>query len=364
MVVKFDQLLMNGYLERAITEFTSNPLSARLIRRMANEVPDRFVAAALRYLDTPDQSSAHHFLTSLMLRQDSILDEVADPARGTLPRSLNLFHRLSKIDPCFDVRLARQLPDRSGHNHAEAFDRARSCRVLDILNETSVGRRLVPILGHLVDSADTVLAARATLFIGRRMQSPDWAARQMTRGNPDEVRANAVESIWGMKSSSAQSLLENCLTDESVRVAGNALVGLHKLGKPGIMEQITEMVNADAAVFRTTAAWTMGKIGDSAFADPLTGLLKDASPEVRSAALQSLLQLRKSEAAVRKEVAREEAAREVAAKEAAAKKALAPVPVQPVVESFVKPEPPAPTIDMEIRLDGSARSTRSDRLKG
>lgn len=358
MAVKFDQLLINIYLERAIAEFNTNPLSARLIRRMANEVPDLFVAAAMKYLDSADQSSAHHFLASLMMRQESVYEEIANPARGPLARSLNLFRRLCKLDPCFDVKLARKLPDRTGQNHAEAFDRARTCRVLDILHETSVGRRLLPILGHLVESMDSVVAAKATLFVGKRMQNPDWAARQMTRDNPEDVRANAVESLWGVQSASAQSLLENCVTDESVRVAGNALVGLHKLGKPGILEQITEMVSAETPESRTTAAWTMGKIGDSAFADPLAGLLKDEHPEVRSVALQSLLQLRKTEAA-----AREEAAKRTPPLPEVPVRKPSDAAVSHVVEDYAEPKSEEPVIDMDIRLDGSSHSTRSDRYR-
>src|SRR5579863_6990286 len=110
MPVKFDQLMINNYLDRAIEEFNTNPLSAGLIRRMANEVPDLFVAAALRYLDSPDESAAHRFLTSLMLRQEGVFEEVADPARGSLQRSINLFNRLCKMDAGFDVKLARKLP--------------------------------------------------------------------------------------------------------------------------------------------------------------------------------------------------------------------------------------------------------------
>ena len=71
MAMKFDQLLIKTYLERAVIEFSTNPLSARLIRRMANELPELFVAAALEYLDSADQASAHHFLASLMLAGSS-----------------------------------------------------------------------------------------------------------------------------------------------------------------------------------------------------------------------------------------------------------------------------------------------------
>ena len=125
-------------LERAIAEFDSNPLSVRLIRRMATELPDLFIVAALKYLDSPEESGAHQILTSLMLRHHSVFDEVADPSRGSQRRSVTLFSRLVKVDLSFDVKLARKLPDRSGSNHAEAFDGPRSCRVLDVFDEISV----------------------------------------------------------------------------------------------------------------------------------------------------------------------------------------------------------------------------------
>ena len=363
MPVKFDQLMINNYLERAMQEFNTNPLSAGMIRRMANEVPDLFVAAARPYLDSADESAAHRFLTSLMLRQDCVFDEVADPARGSLERSINLFNRLCRMEPSFDVKLARKLPDRTGHNHANAFDRARCCRVLDVLNEASVGRRLIPILRHLVESTDSAIAAKATLFVGRRMQSPEWAARQITRDNPEGVRAKAIESLWGVKSQSAQALLEGYTTDESVPVAGNALVGLHKMGKPGIMEQIAEMVNSEAAGSRTTAAWTMGKIGDLSFADPLMEMLKDESPEVRSAALQSLIQLRKAEIAAREEASRNAPppeSVETTETEEPVETAEAEEPVEAEAAEVVED---APVFHLDIRLDGSLHSTRSDRLE-
>jgi HEAT repeats len=334
-----DQLLVNTYLERAIAEFDTNPLSAHLIRRMANELPDLFMVGALRYLDSADESSAHQFLTSMMLRHHSVFEEVADPSRGSCRRSVILFSRLLKIDLSFDVRLARKLPDRSGSNHAEAFDGPRSCRVLDVLNETSVGRRLLPILSHLVDSPNTEIAAEATLFVGRRIQSSVWAARQMMRGDP-RSRANAVESIWGLNSPDAQALLEEFVGDQSNRVAGNALVGLYLLGKPGVVQQLTQMAAASAPVFRSTAAWAMGRIGGAAFIPLLTGLLRDDHPEVRSAALHSLLQMRRAEAALPEVVVTKET----------------PGP-EPVFDN------PEPVFDIGIRLDESSYPARRNTVQ-
>ena len=349
MPANVDQRLISTYLDRAVAEFGTNPLSARLIRRMASQLPDLFLGAAVKYLESRDESAAHRLLASMMLRHPSANEEIADPARGTLTRSITLFLRLWKIDPSFDVKLARRLPDRHGLNHCEAFDAPRSYRVLDVLDETSTGRRLVPVLGHLIDSADPRIAAKATLFIGKRIQSAEWAARQLTRNDPS-VRANAVESIWGLKSPTAQTLLEVCAGDASSHVAGNALVGLHKLGKPGIVEQINSMVNGATHNVRSTAAWTMGRIGDSAFVDPLTELLRDDHPEVRGAALRSLLQIRKAEAA---------------APEVVAPVVDEPPEIPEIPEAVTDAEPDAVPetnqetpaeetvqIDMDIRLDG------------
>ncbi len=293
MPTTLDQRLISTDLDRAVAGFSSNPLSASLIRRMASQAPDLFLVSALKYLETQEESAAHKLLASMMLRHASAYEEIADPGRGSLERSITLYTRLWKIDPSFDVKLARKLPDRTGLNHCEAFDAPRSYRVLDVLDETSTGRRLVPVLGHLIDHPNPRIAAKATLFIGKRIQSADWAARLLTRSDPG-IRANAVESIWGLQSPAAQTLLEDCVKDSSSDVAGNALVGLHKLGKPGIAEQIREMVNGASHGVRSTAALAMGKIGDAVFTDSLTELMRDEHPEVRSTALRSLLQIRKA----------------------------------------------------------------------
>jgi hypothetical protein len=86
-------------------------------------------------------------------------------------------------------------------------------------------------LGRRVPTADPDprVAAQATLFVGKGVQSPAWSAKQML--HPDQrVRANAVESIWGLDTQPAVQLLEKCIDDKNTRVVGNALLGLHITG--------------------------------------------------------------------------------------------------------------------------------------
>ena len=167
-----EQQNVDKWLDRAITEFSTNPLSTQLIRRLARECTESFSIAAIRHLETAEQAQADRFLTVLLLQQGSLFERISDPAQGSRERSLNLFKRLLALDPSFDVKLARMLPNRWGANHSEAYRGARAARTLDILDETSVGQRLLPVLSHLVNSPDPSTCATATLFVGHRLKSP------------------------------------------------------------------------------------------------------------------------------------------------------------------------------------------------
>ena len=287
-----DQNLVNSYMDRAVEEFDVNPLATQLIRRFANQTPDLFSAAAIRHLATTRQSNAHRFLSVLILRhQQELLDYLTNPLESR-QKAVHLFQRVAVIDPAFDVKLARKLPDRVGTNHHFAISGQRAARAIEVLDETSRGRRLIPILGHLVESDEPRTREKATLFIGRRVQSPAWAEKQLKRTD-ERVRANAVESLWGLDTTPAKELLTNCAGDKANRVAGNALIGLHIAGDSGIADEVRRMSREPKACFRSTAAWMMGKIRDGEFVPRLTELVRDEEPVVRGAALRSLIDLRR-----------------------------------------------------------------------
>jgi hypothetical protein len=339
-----DQLLIDAYLDRAVEQFDSNPVSTQLIRRLANDAPEMFVTSALRHLSTPEQSNALRFLSIMLLHQQSaLLARLSNPLESK-QKTIGLFQRVLAVDPAFDVKLARQLPDRVGNNHHEALRGARAARTLDVLDATSRGRRLLPILGHLVDSDDPRTREKATLFVGKRVHSPVWAEKQLKRAD-DRVRANAVESIWGLNTKEARSLLELCAGDKVNRVAGNALVGLHLAGGKGIVDEVNRMANEFNPRFRSTAAWSMGKMGDISFMPRLTELVKDEQPMVRGAALRSLIELR------RVEVNTPEAIVARAKKNGAVDEETAGRMIEVAAEVVV----PTPKID--VRLDGSSFAT-------
>lgn len=352
------QQLVDTYLARAMEEFDSNHLSTRLIRRLAEEFPGFFLTSALRHLTSTKQSNALRFLSTVAIRQPAMFDYLTSPDASTRENAVNLFKRFLDIDPSFDVKLAERLPNRRESNLADALDSLHSTRALDILDQTSHGRRLLPIVGHLPTYRDNRISAKATLFVGRRIQNPDWTRKQLGQLDP-RVRANAIESLWGLDSPAAVNLLQDCLDDTNNRVLGNSLLGLHILGQDigqtdigqKVERRVFCLAEAGKYEFRSTAAWIMGKMSGEECVHRLTGLVRDDHPQVRSTALRSLLEIRRAESKTPQAIA----ARAAKADAEAAAQAIAKA------REAIQPEPDETrTTDqvITVRLDGSAFKVR------
>ena len=92
-------LLFEKYLQRAVDEFDSTPLATQLMRRLANENPELFLTAALKFLQSSDQSNALRLMAILVLRDDELLDKLASPGFGSREMAVKLFQRFTAVDP-------------------------------------------------------------------------------------------------------------------------------------------------------------------------------------------------------------------------------------------------------------------------
>ncbi|HZL56425.1 MAG TPA: HEAT repeat domain-containing protein [Bryobacteraceae bacterium] len=332
--------LAASYLDRAMAEFDVNPVAARFLRRLAKEVPDAFFSLAVDRLSSDAKSNAHRFLAMLVLRQDSLLKRLANPAFSTRDNAVILFRRFLEVDPLSDVRLAQLLPSRNSHS-PDLLNGSQAERALDILDATSSGRRLLPFVLHLPENGDPRISAKATLFVGHRIKSPEWTARQLCR--PDQrVRANAVEALWGVKGPEAIRIFEDHRDDSNNRVVGNSLMGLHIAQRHDVDTTILANSQHPNFAMRATTAWAMGKIGNSVFYDRLAQLVRDEHAEVRSIAVRAIADLRRTEAKEEKPVAAE-----------AMPANASPAPIPQVAAG---PEPAKPIVD--LRLDGSSFRAR------
>jgi HEAT repeats len=338
-----DRQWIAAYLGHAIAEFQSDARTPRLLQRLAREYPDLFFTAAVKHLESDAESPGHRFVAGLLLRQDLLLERLVNPARCSCESAVLLFRRLLAIDPALDFRLARMLPGRNDSISGKVLTGGHAARAMDILDQTSQGQRLISAVGHLPNSADRRIAAKAALFVGRRVNNPTWTAKQLNRED-QRLRANAIEASWGAKSEAAIRLLKECTADTSNRVVGNALMGLHMAGCPDVAERALAVSRSDQPGLRATAAWAMGKIGNPAFIDRLTALLRDENREVRSIAVRSLVEIRRAESARR------------AGLIADVQQTESEPPVQEAGGDQAQPE--TQDIPVEVILDGSSRAIR------
>lgn len=292
------QAIVDQWLDRAVEGFREDHQCARTIRRLAAERPEEFARSALRHLTGKPPAEAEEgrltalrLIATLLARNPNVYSLLTEESTAESGAGLAAFRRMLEVDPLFDVKLAKQLPDRTGINHAGALKSAKGSRALQLLDAGSRGQRLVFSLLHLTESDDTRLCSKATLFVGRRVNNPAWTRRQLNKGD-ERVRANALESLWGRADEESRRVMQMCVRDGSNRVAGNAVVGLHMTGERGTRDEVLLMATTREARFRATAAWAMGRFGEEQYIESLGALCLDDSEMVRRAATQSLLAIR------------------------------------------------------------------------
>ena len=133
--------------------------------------------------------------------------------------------------------------------------------------------------------------SKAALLLGRGNVNVGRVRRFLTSQDA-RLRANAVESLWGMNTPQARALFWDATADSNRRVAINALVGLCKAGDAEARRKLVDLIYGDDPVSRRAAVWAMGKLGDPEFAQILAPLQNDPDENMRKMAAQSLALLR------------------------------------------------------------------------
>ena len=284
-----EEQLVKSYLHRAVDGSTPSILGLRLVQRFARETPELFSTAALALLLSNEYSPEMRFVIVKLLQQPDLMQRLTNPERMEKCSSIRLFRILKQHDRGLDVRLAHCLPSR--YETANTKLTLPACdRALDVLDQASEGRRIVPILGHLVDHPAPSLSAKATLVIGKRVKSVAWTKRLLASGdrNPRD-RANAIEALWGLSGPEVLHLFWEHTRDRNNRVAGNAIMGLHIMGDATAKSNVDRMAQLTEPTFRWTAAWLMQKMQREEDIEQLRRMIKDGNPGVRHSALRALV---------------------------------------------------------------------------
>ena len=274
-----------------VDHFDRDPSNSRvLIREMLETDPQAFVPAAVSVLRERVDSRGSQYVVTLLVANDLLLAALCHPSLDR-EQAVALARGALRVDSMADMTLAKALVN---HDPGTAVDPA---RLMDILDEISEGTRILPTLLRLLRHDDPHIRSKAVLMIGRGSRGVRWVERRLADEDP-RVRANAIESMWGLDRPEARSLLQKALRDPNNRVVGNAILGLYLLGDCSSIPELLKLGESEVPVRRSTATWVMGETGDPRFLNAIAERLRDADAMVRRRAYWSLSRVKAAAAKV------------------------------------------------------------------
>lgn len=280
---------MEHALAEVLNRFGLTEAAPEMLQNLAAKEPRLFFAAGVARLQLEGGPPGHRKRSLRLLDTPAFLLELVRSGFFSTQELKGFCAKCIREDSLLDVKLARLMPGRQADDYH--LETSLILRILDVLDETSPGPRLLMIIGHLTRHPEKHIASKAALLVGRRLQSREWVERHLASTDA-RVRANVVESLWGVNSALAARTFRNCLRDENNRVRGNALIGLHLMGDQSIGWRIRHLANDSRPRFRQTAAWLIGMLGDPELVPLLEGLLIDSDQAVRQSAANALGRLR------------------------------------------------------------------------
>jgi hypothetical protein len=283
-------------LAELVASFDQRPANGPRIRELLRRDGAAFLADARPLLRETPVSDGFDYLLALLAENHLVIPLLLDCSLLTDERAISLGPRLLRADPSFTVELVRFAV--LGSSESEPAPCSPSIRrALGIVAALGDCRRTAPLLMMLLRHSDAFVRSRAALLLGNITHNCAWAEQQLLGGDA-RVRANVVESLWGSTSDESRHVFRMASHDCNNRVAGNALLGLYQTGASDAVALIAAMAASEAAQFRSSAAWVMGRTEDPRFLACLQPMMSDPAPGVRRNVVRALSALHRAADAV------------------------------------------------------------------
>lgn len=160
----------------------------------------------------------------------------------------------------------------------------RMIELLATIDTAGVSNNIGTMLVQLLRTCDSRTKSKVALVMGRGRFNISWALQD----SDARVRANAVESMWGVDSTAARRILHQGLLDSDHRVRANAIYGLVQLNDRSALDALRQMVQSTHVKHRASAAWLMGRIGWPEFLPTLQVMQRDQETKVARVAAAAL----------------------------------------------------------------------------
>jgi hypothetical protein len=271
---------------------TDASASRQQIRDLLDNHREVFCASSIEILKTTGDSRGAQYLVALLVANGMLLQAMCNPDLSK-EEALSLGRAARRVDPMTDVTLSRSLAESGAGGGAVHI--ADPARLMDILCEIADPGHIMPSLMRMMRHPNTYLRSKAVKMIGRGSLSAKWVMGRLSESDP-RVRANAVESLWGVDTPEARTLLSFAVNDSNSRVVGNALLGLYYLGDSPVLAEVMKLAGVESPLFRASAAWVMGEAGDPRFTEALRRMISDPDAAVRKRAFAALGQIKTANA--------------------------------------------------------------------
>jgi len=277
-----------------VGNFAQDPVAiSALLRQEAEACPDRFLRQSLPLLRDFSDRAGLQFLLKLLAARNLIAAPLCDAKTFTTEQSITLANRLAQMDPSFRTKLARAVLDGFGEpGGAHIIPEASVLRFLEIVSDFPRGVQAA-FVARLLEHRNPKVRSKVTLLMGKFNRNPVWTGSRL-KDQDARVRANAVESLWGASDDAAREVFARALHEDDNRIAGNALLGLYRLGDPSSIAQLLTLFDHPQPRFRATAAWVAGETEDPRFLPLLAGLMKSGDAALRNRVWRAVGKIRKS----------------------------------------------------------------------
>jgi HEAT repeat protein len=339
------QAEIQGSLSTYIENFENDPPGSRkLIRDLLDNDRDLFYGTAIEILKTLPESRGVQYLVALLVANGMVLQALCDPALSK-EQAVAVGRAAVRVDPMADAGLARGLADsETGQGSVLVED---ASRLMEVLCEVGDPSRMMSSMLRLMRHPNPYLRSKAVKIVGRGSKSPRWVRQRMGETDP-RVRANAIETLWGVDTVDARTMLQLACADGNNRVVANALLGLYYLGDPLVLGELVEMSTDESPLFRSSAAWVMGETGDVRFQDGLRRMLTDPDSGCRKRALTSLNKIKSHNTVSAETVQWNVAARYLGADQKGARRILVAL-----AGSDIREQPAVPALGFILSENGS-----------
>ncbi len=278
-------------LPELVAAFPENPGPVRKqIRDLLAMDICAFCAAAVPLVTPTADTPGAQFVSELLVANGLL--PLCDPTLLSLEEEIRMARALMESDPLLDTKLARRFSS-GGISEIAKIDGDVAERILAILAAISDGTRILPMLIQVLRHPDPRLRSKAALLLGRTNKNAQWVEKLLSEPDP-RVRANVVESLWGVDSASARTVFWEAANDPNNRVVGNALLGLHRLGESASIPRILQMAAHVDPLFRASAAWVMKETGDPRFLPTLGLMVRETNSTTRRCVFDAIARIKRA----------------------------------------------------------------------